>query len=130
MMIVKRLTKEQAFQKLKYYCAYQERSHDEVKQKLYGFGLHRQQVKESISQLIEEDCLNEERFANAFAGGKFRTKQWGRVKIEYELKQKKVSSYCIRIGLEQIDEAAYRKTLDLLARKKWNSLKGDRKSVV
>ena len=123
-MLSKRLTPDQAFQKLKHYCAYQERSHDEVKQKLYGFGLHRQEVEESISKLIEENYLNEERFAIAFAGGRFRSKQWGKVKIEYELKQKKVSPYCIRIALNEIDEDAYLKTLQQLARKKWNSLKG------
>jgi len=118
-----RLNKEQALQKLRHYCAYQERSHDEVKQKLYGFGLHRQEVEESISLLIEENYLNEERFAIAFAGGRFRSKQWGKVKIEYELKQKKVSPYCIRKALNEIDEEAYLKTLRQLARKKWNSLK-------
>jgi regulatory protein len=118
-----RLSKEQALQKLRHYCAYQERSHDEVKQKLYGLGLYRQDVEESISKLIEENYLNEERFAIAFAGGRFRTKQWGRVKIEYELKQKKVSSYCIKKALNEIDGDAYLKTLQQLARKKWNSLK-------
>jgi regulatory protein len=117
-----RLNKEQALQKLRHYCAYQERSHDEVKQKLYGFGLHRQEVDESISLLIEENHLNEERFAIAFVGGRFRAKQWGRVKIEYELKQKKVSAYCIHKALSEIDDDAYLKILQQLARKKWNSL--------
>ena len=122
-MLGKRLTRDQAFQKLKHYCAYQERSHDEVKQKLYGFGLHRQEVEETISKLIEENYLNEERFAIAFAGGRFRSKQWGRVKIEYELKQKKVSPYCIKKALNEIDDDDYLKTLQQLARKKWSSLK-------
>jgi len=123
-MLGKRLNKEQAFQKLRQYCGYQERSHDEVKQKLYGFGLYRQDVEETISKLIEENYLNEERFAIAFAGGKFRSKHWGKVKIEYELKQKKVSPYCIRIAMNEIDESDYRKTLLKLARKKWSDLKG------
>ena len=123
-MAFRQLTKEQAFQKLKHYCGYQERSHDEVKQKLYGLGLHRQDVEELISQLIEENYLNEERFAIAFAGGRFRLKQWGRIKIEYELKQKKVSPYCIRKALDEIDEEDYLKTLNRLAEKKWNSLRG------
>jgi regulatory protein len=123
-MLGKRLNKEQAFQKLKHYCTYQERSHDEVKQKLYGFGLYRQDVEETISTLIEENYLNEERFAIAFAGGRFRMKQWGRIKIEYELKQKKVSSYCIKKALGEIDEEAYLKSLAQLAKKKWSSLRG------
>lgn len=52
-------------------------------------------------------------------------KQWGRVKIKYELKQKKVSEYCIKKALKQIDEDDYLKSLNTLAKKKWNSIKGD-----
>ena len=95
-----------------------------MKQKLYGFGLYRQDVEETISKLIEENYLNEERFAIAFAGGRFRSKHWGKVKIEYELKQKKVSPYCIRKAMDEIDDSDYRKTLLQLARKKWSALKG------
>ncbi len=125
MLYKKQLTKEQAFQKAKHYCGYQERSHYEVREKLYALGMHKQQVEELISQLIEENYLNEERFAIEFAGGKFRMKQWGRVKIKYELKQKKVSEYCIKKAIKQIDEDDYLKSLNTLARKKWNSIKGE-----
>ncbi len=59
---------QQALQKLKHYCGYQERSHAEVKEKLYSFGLYKNDVETIISQLIEEDYLNEERFAKLFAG--------------------------------------------------------------
>jgi regulatory protein len=121
----KQLTKEQALQKLRQYCGYQERCHQEVKEKLYSLGLHKKEVEESISQLIEEGYLNEERFAIAFAGGKFRIKQWGRIKIKYELKQKQVSEYCIRTALNIIDEEDYLKTLKQLAAKKWKSIKGE-----
>ncbi len=125
MLYKKQLSKEQALQKAKHYCGYQERSHYEVREKLYALGMHKQQVEELISQLIEENYLNEERFAIEFAGGKFRMKQWGRVKIKYELKQKKVSEYCIKKALKQIDEDDYLKSLNTLAKKKWNSIKGD-----
>jgi regulatory protein len=80
-------------------------------------------VEEMISVLIEENYLNEERFAQHFAGGKFRMKQWGRKRIEYELKQKQISDYCIRKGLKEIDENDYRKTLFRLAEQKWDQLK-------
>jgi len=125
MLYKKQLSKEQALQKAKHYCGYQERSHYEVREKLYALGMHKQQVEELISQLIEENYLNEERFAIEFVGGKFRMKQWGRVKIKYELKQKKVSEYCIKKALKQIDEDDYLKSLNTLAKKKWNSIKGD-----
>ena len=123
MAFKKYLGKEQALQKAKHYCGYQERSHSEVKEKLYSFGLYKQQVEECLSQLIEENYLNEERFAQQFAGGKFRMKQWGRVKIKYELKQKQVSEYCIRKGLKEINEDDYMAVLEKLALEKWLSLR-------
>lgn len=121
----KHLTKEQALQKLKQYCAYQERSHSEVREKLYALGVWKKEHDEIISTLIEENYLNEERFAIAFAGGKFRIKHWGRVKIKYELKQKQVSEYCIRKALAQFTEADYREALTKLAEQKFDSLKGE-----
>jgi regulatory protein len=121
-----KLTPEQALQKIKHYCAYQERSHAEVKEKLYGFGLYKKEVEPIISTLIEENYLNEERFAIAFAGGHFRTKQWGRVKIKYQLKLKQVSEYCIKRALNAIEEEAYQKTLDKLFDEKLKTLKNEK----
>jgi regulatory protein len=119
------LTKEQAMQKARHYCAYQERSHSETKEKLYSFGLWKKDVEEILSGLIEEGYLNEERFAIQFAGGHFRMKQWGRVKIRYELKQRQVSDYCIKKALKAIDEDDYTRTLEKLSAKKWEALKGE-----
>ena len=121
----KQLTKEQALQKLRHYCGYQERCHAEVKEKLYSFGLRKQMVEEAIAQLIEEDYLNEERFAIQFAGGKFRMKQWGRVKIKHALKQKQVSAYCINKAMKELDEKDYANTLHKLAKRKWDTIKGE-----
>jgi len=84
-MLKKRLTPQQARQTIKQYCAYQERSHFEVKTALCSHGLTIGEADEIIAELISEDYLNEERFARAFARGKFRMKKWGRVKIRYEL---------------------------------------------
>jgi regulatory protein len=125
MVFKKQLTKEQALQKLKHYCAYQERCHSEVKEKLYSLGVWKREHDEIIASLIEEDYLNEERFAIAFAGGKWRVKQWGRVKIKYELKQKQVSDYCINKALKQINEAEYMQLLNKLAKEKYAALKND-----
>lgn len=122
----KQLTKEQALQKARHYCGYQERSHAEVKEKLYSFGLRRQEVDETLSRLIEDDYLNEERFARQFAGGHFRLKRWGRVKITHELKQRQVSEYCIRKALKEIEEPDYLKTLGKLAAAKWQTLKSEK----
>ena len=119
-------SKDRLLQKIPHYCSYQERCHSEVRTKLYSLGVWKKDVEEIISRLIEEDYLNEERFAMQFAGGKFRIKQWGRVKIKYELKQKQVSEYCIRKALEQIDDASYRQTLRKIALNKWEGLYGEK----
>ena len=114
---------EQALQKAKHYCAYQERCHSEVQEKLYSFGLRKKEVEVALATLIEENYLNEERFAIQFAGGRFRLKDWGRVKIRYELKQRQVSEYCIKKGLAVIGEEDYERTLHQLGEKKWELLK-------
>ena len=124
-MIRKQLSKEQALQKLKHYCGYQERSHSEVKEKLYSLGVWKKDHDEILATLIEENYLNEERFAMAFAGGKLRMKRWGRVKIKYELKQRQVSEYNIKKALKQIDEAEYMTSLKKLAEDRYASLKGE-----
>src|SRR6186997_3007636 len=98
----KKLTTEQALQKLRHYCGYQERCHSEVKNKLYNLGIFKNEHDAIIATLIQEDYLNELRFAIAFAGGKFRVKQWGRIKIKYELKNRQLSDYCIKKALQQI----------------------------
>ena len=118
-MIKKYLTPDQAWQKIKHFCAYQERSHQETKDRLYGYGLSTKDVEVLLSKLIEEDYLNETRFATLFAGGHFRTKKWGRVKIAYELKQKRVSAYNIKAGLATIEEEAYEQAINKLALDKW-----------
>jgi len=118
-------TPQKALEKIKQFCAYQERCHTEVKEKLYAFGLFKMDVEIILTTLIEEDYLNEERFARAFARGKFRIKQWGRIKIKYELKQKGLSSYCVMLAIKEIDEVDYLLTLKTLAIKKWDSLKGE-----
>lgn len=125
-MQVKNIGTEKGLQKIKHFCAYQERSHMEVKQKLYTFGLYKQEVETLVSLLIEEGFLNEERYATAFAGGKFRMKQWGRVKIKYELKQRGIGEFCIKKALSLIDEKAYFDTLNKLCLEKINFLRNDK----
>jgi regulatory protein len=123
-------SKDKAFQKIKHFCSYQERSHREVKEKLYSFGLWKKDVEPILSQLIEENYLNEERFAMQFAGGKFRMKQWGRIKIKYELQQKQVSDYCIRKALASIDEETYHNTFKKLATQKLATLTREKNHFV
>lgn len=120
------LTYSQALNRIKNYCAYQERCHSEVRQKLYSFSLNKQEVEQIISELISEDFLNEERFAFLFAGGKFRMKSWGKNRISNALKMKQVSEYCIRKALQQIEDKDYEKAFLKLAEKKRLTLKSEK----
>lgn len=115
---MKTLTPAQAREKIRRYCAFQERSHQEVRNKLYEYGLYRSDLDEMLADLITEGYLNEERFSKAFAGGKFRMKKWGRIKISHALESKGISPNCIRIGLKEIDETSYVNTLRELLQEK------------
>jgi regulatory protein len=119
-------TPQQSVPKIKQYCAYQERCHSEVREKLYSFGLKKIDVDEIISTLIVENYLNEERFAIQFAGGKFRMKQWGKIKIKQALKLKQVSDYCIKKALKEIDSSEYEKAFHKLSEQKLKTLKSER----
>lgn len=124
------LTKEQALQKLRQYCAYSERCHADVVSKLYDLNVWKKEHDEIIAKLIEENYLNEERFAKAFAGGHFRQKQWGRNKILQHLRQKNVSAYCIKKAMKEIEDEEYDQVLKKLFQKKWDSLKSERNRFV
>lgn len=108
------ITEKEALTKIYGFCSYQERSQQEVREKLKGFGLNDDKIDELIAQLIGENFLNEERFAKQYAGGKFRIKHWGKRKIEASLKQKEISSNLINIALKEIPDEAYVKTLTQL----------------
>jgi regulatory protein len=125
----KKFTPAQAILKAEAYCAYQERCQQEVRDKLYEWGLFPDAVESIIAKLITDNFLNEERFAKAYAGGKFRIKKWGRIKIKLELKKRKISDYCIKKGMQEISEEAYLKTLKELIEKKAKDVKGGREHI-
>ena len=108
------------------YCRYQERCHSEVRNKLYELGCNTREVEQHIADLIEIGLINEERFARAFARGKFRMLQWGRDKIKQHLKLKKISDYCIRKGMTEIDGEEYDRILNKLIDKKIAELKSEK----
>jgi len=108
----KKYTPAQAKLKAENYCVYQERSQQEVRDKLYQWGLHHDDVEDIIAQLITDNFLNEERFAIAYAQGKLRMKGWGKIKIRYHLKNKRVSDPLIKIALRAIDMDEYLQIFD------------------
>lgn len=125
----KQLTPEQALQKLRHYCGYQERCHQDVTEKLYHLGIRKALHGDIIAALITDGYLNEERFAMAYAGGKFRVNNWGRVKINYGLRQKQVSDYCIKKAMKVIEEEDYEALLQKLALEKYTSLRSEQQLV-
>lgn len=110
-------TVSQALDKAMKYCAYQERCHSEVQQKLSSFNLTSDEREQVIYELIQEGFLNEERYSRAFVRGKFRIKHWGRKKIVLALRQKQVSENCIQLGLTEIEDEEYEKVLGKLIEK-------------
>jgi len=104
------------------FCNYQERSQQEVKDKLYELGSYPDEVNVLLAELIEADLVNEERFAKAFVRGKFRLKHWGRIKIVHELKAHRLSEYVLKKALKEIDPNEYFQTVERLAANKWNTI--------
>ena len=117
--------RQQAKAKAAKYCAYQERTQQDVRDKLYQYGLYSDDVEEVLAELISDGFVNEERYAQAYCRGKFSQNKWGRIKIEMGLKQKGISPYCIRKGMKEIDETDYLQQLTELCERKWQSLEGE-----
>lgn len=105
-------TFEQALEALQHYCAYQDRCHQEARQKLRDLGYGGEGAEEVICELIREKFLDEERFARSFARGKFKMKRWGRQKITRELRQRQLSAYCIKKAMTEIEEGDYLQVLE------------------
>lgn len=105
------------------YCQYQERCHQEVRQKLFTLGCDETTTEALITMLITSGLLHEERFARAYARGKFNLTHWGRNKIIQQLRQRKISDYCIRKAMEEIDPEQYKQVLCRLAARKWQQQK-------
>jgi regulatory protein len=107
-----------AIAKAEHYCAYQERSQQEVRDKLYEWGLHSNAVENIIVGLIGDNFLNEERFAKAYTQGKFKQKGWGKIKIKQGLKLKRVPDGLIKKALQTIAYDDYLQMLQKILIKK------------
>lgn len=116
------ITVTEAIKKMEHYCAYQDRCHKDISEKLATMKLIPEAKEKIILHLIEHNFLNEERFAKSFARGKFRIKKWGKQRITRELKFRQISEYCIRIALKEIPENDYLETFHEIAEKKFESI--------
>ena len=122
----KSYTVEEASKRMQQFCAFRERCHMEVVQKLLEMHMIPQAIDRIVVNLIEEGFLNEERFAKEFARGKFRQKHWGKTRIRRALKQREISEYLIQKALGEIDTGAYLKSFNTLAEKRWAELKAEK----
>ena len=116
-------TLNEALKKLEQYCAYQERCHKEVQQKLKEMGMIPEVIDVVVAHLLEHNFLNEERFARTYVQGKFKIKKWGKSRLTLALKQKDITKYNINIGLGMISDEEYIDTFNALAEKKLGTIK-------
>lgn len=112
-----------ALSKIESWCAYQERCQQEVRDKLYSWGLWTDAVESIICELISRNFLSEERFAIAYAGGKFRIKKWGKQKIKVELKRRNIPEPIIRRAMKEIESEDYANAIEKVLASKWKSEK-------
>jgi len=118
------LTLKEIERKLQHYCSYQDRCHKEVIEKLKTYKIKSSDLNQIVSNLINENFLNESRFSKSFVRGKFNIKNWGKVRIHNELKKRNISAYNISLGMKEINEIEYHKKLDYIFNKKLSSLDG------
>jgi len=124
-------TLKEIYAKMEYYCAYQERCYKEVEEKLYSFSSNQSEKDEILTYLIENNFINEERFAQSFVRGKHNYKLWGKNRIVNELKFRNISSRNIQTALKEIHETVYIENFHKLAEKNWESItapKGPKKN--
>lgn len=123
LQLMKTYAVTEALEKMRYYCAYQERCHKEVKDKLYSMQMIPEAIEQILGTLVAENYLNESRFSQQFAQGKFSIKHWGKLRISRELKARNISEYDIRKALLAIDEKSYIEKIRFISAKKWDKLK-------
>lgn len=120
---------DEALEKMRHYCAYQERCHKEVKNKLYSMQMIPEAIAQIVGTLVSENYLNESRFALQFAQGKFSIKHWGKLRITRELKTRSISDYDIRKALSAVDDKVYLEKISAISSKKWEQLEGNKPQV-
>jgi len=114
---------KEIYYKMEYFCSYQERCYKEVEEKLYSFSLTISKKEQVLTHLIENNFINEERFAQSFVRGKHNYKYWGKNRIVNELKFRNISSRNIQTALKEIPEATYLHNFHTLAEKNWETIK-------
>ncbi|TDE31368.1 RecX family transcriptional regulator [Flavobacterium ranwuense] len=113
---------KEAIHKIEHYCAYQERCHEEVVQKLRSMKMDSEEIDTILVHLISANFLNESRFACSFARGKHRIKFWGKIRIVNELKFRKITQYNINLALKEITVEEYNSTFHIVSERHWEAI--------
>jgi regulatory protein len=122
------LTPDEILFKMENFCAYRERCPKEVRSKLQELGADRDVARQIFKSLLTDKFFDEERFAMAFAGGKFRNNQWGKVRIRLELRMRDIAPDILEQALDAIDMEVYEAVLIKLLQKKLAQYDGDEKA--
>ncbi|MBC7446878.1 MAG: RecX family transcriptional regulator [Hymenobacteraceae bacterium] len=119
------MTYKQALVKAAAYCAYQERTQQQVRTKAAEWELEPNEVEELVAEMVTQKFVNEERYARSYVRGKYAARRWGRRLLVQGLREQKLSDYCIRAGMSEIDPDVYWENLLGLAAKKARSVAGE-----
>jgi regulatory protein len=106
------------------FCAYQERTILQVRDKLKLMGISLEDSEQIVLKMNSEGFINEQRYANAFTLGKLNQNKWGRLKISYTLRQKGITEEMIGKAFSDYGEDKYLELIKKLARRKFQELKG------
>ncbi len=124
------MTTEEFMEKTRRFCSWRERCSKEVEEKLKALGANERQIVAIAGKLKKEGFLDNQRFAHAYARGKFENNRWGKIKIKAELLRRNISNDCIRKALDGIEEERYRQTLQALIKNKIDNLASTKKGQV
>ena len=126
----KDLTKNEIEHKIQFYCSFQERCNKDVFTKLKEYTHNEDHINDILSNLINQNYLNESRFSKLFSRSKFNIKSWGKIRIKNELRKRNVSTQNIKSGLEEINDIEYKKKLNEIFYKKLSSLNSSPKRLI
>lgn len=104
-------------------CSRSETCTHDIQAKLKDWGLNEDDSIVVIAQLKEEKFIDDERFARAYIKDKFRLNHWGKQKIEYMLRAKKINQEILELAFEEIEDEGYANELLKLLSDKAKTIK-------
>lgn len=116
-------TEKQCLIKMAAYCSKAERAESDVRRKLNLWELDEETITRIVTNLKNENYLNENRFCRSFIKDKMMFNKWGKIKITYELKKKQIPTQIINTCFEDFDSSEFNETLSIILQTKLRSIK-------